>query len=238
MLVAQSCLILWNPWTVGCQVSLFMEFPRQEYWNGLSFPSPENLPDPGIKPMSPELAGRSRQILYYLSHQGSHKSQVNMDCSLTASSAYGILQAMILEWVAVLFSRVSSQPRDQTQISCIAGRFFTNWAMICFYNPLLCFIQFSSVTHLCPTLQDPIDCSTPGLPVHHQLTEFIQTHVHWFSDAIQPSHLLSSPSPPTFSLSQHQGLFKRVSSLHQVAKILEFQLQHQFFQWTPMIDLL
>ena len=76
----------------------------------------------------------------------------------------------------------------------------------------------------------PMDCSTPGLPVHHQLPEFTQTHLHWVDDAIQPSHPLLSPSPPTFNLSQHQGLSKWVSSLHQVAKVLEFQLQHQSFQ--------
>ena len=75
-----------------------------------------------------------------------------------------------------------------------------------------------------------MDCSTPGLPVHYQLPEFAQTHVHWVSDAIQPSHPLLSPSPPAFNLSQHQGLFKWVSSSHQVAKGLEFQLQHQSFQ--------
>ena len=75
-------------------------------------------------------------------------------------------------------------------------------------------IQFSSVAQLCPTLCDPMDCSTPGLPVHHQFLEFTQTHVHWVSDAIQPSHSLSSPSPSAFNLSQHQGLFQWVSSLH------------------------
>ena len=91
-------------------------------------------------------------------------------------------------------------------------------------------IQFSSVTQSCPTLCNPMDCSMPGLPVHHQLPELIQTHIHWVGDAIQPSHPLSAPSPPTFSLSQHQGLFQWISSLHQVAKILEFQLQHQSFQ--------
>ena len=69
-------------------------------------------------------------------------------------------------------------------------------------------VQFSSVTQSCPTLCDPMDCSTPGLPVHHQLPEFTQTHVHRVSDAIQPSHPLSSPSPSAFNLSQHQGLFK------------------------------
>ena len=67
--------------------------------------------------------------------------------------------------------------------------------------------QFSSVAQSCPTLCDPMDCSTPGLPVHHQLLEFTQTHVHWVSNAIQPPHPLSSPSPPTFNLSQHQGIF-------------------------------
>ena len=67
----------------------------------------------------------------------------------------------------------------------------------------VCSVQFSSVTQSCPTLCDPMDCKTPGLPVHHQLPEFTQTHVHWVGDAIQPSHPLSSPSPSTFNLSQH-----------------------------------
>ena len=96
--------------------------------------------------------------------------------------------------------------------------------------------QFSSVTQSCPTLCNPMDCSTPGLPVYHQLLELAQTHVHWVSDAIQLSHPLSSPSPPAFNLSQHQCLFQWVSSLHQVAKILEFQLQHQAFQWIFRTD--
>ena len=91
-------------------------------------------------------------------------------------------------------------------------------------------IQFSSVAQSCLTLCDPMDCSTPGFPVHHQLLELAQIHVHRVGDAIQPSHPLSSPSPLTFNLSQHQGLFQGVSSLRQVAKILEFQLQHQSFQ--------
>ena len=97
--------------------------------------------------------------------------------------------------------------------------------------------QYSLVTQLCPTLCDPMDCSTPGLPVHHQLPEFTQTHVHRVGDAIQPSHPLSSPSLSAFNLSQHQDLFQWVSSSHQVAKVLEFQLQHQSFQWTPRTDL-
>ena len=99
----------------------------------------------------------------------------------------------------------------------------------------------SSVQFSCSVMFDslwPNGCSTPGLPVHHQPQEFAQTHVHWGSDAIQQTHPLSSPSPPTFSLSQHQSLFKWVCPSHQVAKVLEFQLQHQSFQWTLRTDLL
>ena len=99
-------------------------------------------------------------------------------------------------------------------------------------------VQFSSVAQSCPILCNPINRSTPGLPVHHQLPESTQTHVHWVSDAIQPSHPLSSPSLPALNLFQHQGLLKWVSSLHQVAKVLEFQLQHQSLQRTPRTDLL
>ena len=84
--------------------------------------------------------------------------------------------------------------------------------------------QIRSVTQSCPTLCDPMNRSTPGLPVHHQLPEFTQTHVHRVSDAIQPSHPLSSPSPPAPNLSQHQSLFQWVNSSHEVAKVLEFEL--------------
>ena len=97
---------------------------------------------------------------------------------------------------------------------------------------------FSSVTQSCPTLCDPMNHSTPGLPVYHQLLEFTQTQIRQVSDAIQPSHPLSSPSPPAPNPSQRQGLFQWVNSLHEVAKVLEFQLQHQSFQWTPRTNLL
>ena len=105
-------------------------------------------------------------------------------------------------------------------------------------RPLNRSIQFSSVAQSRPTLCNPMDCSISGLHVHHQLAEFTQTHVHWVADAIQPSHPLSFPSPPAFNLSRHQGLLQWVSSSHQVAKVLAFQLQHQSFQWTPGTDLL
>ena len=103
---------------------------------------------------------------------------------------------------------------------------------------MLSSVQFSSVTQLCLTLCDPMKCSTLGLPVHHQLLEFTQTYVHRVSGATQTSHSLSSPSSPALNLSQHQGLFQWVRSLHQVEKVLEFLLQHQSFQWTPRTDLL
>ena len=89
--------------------------------------------------------------------------------------------------------------------------------------------EFSWVSQSCLTLCDPMDCSTPGLPVHHHLLELAQTHVHWVSDAIQTSHPLLSPSSPAFGLSQHWGLFEWVGSSHQVAKVLE--LHHHSLQW-------
>ena len=110
---------------------------------------------------------------------------------------------------------------------------------ICLYNNSLYYfynlsvsIIFSSVAQSCPTICDPMGYSMPGFPVHHQLPKLAQTHVHWFGDAIQLFHPLSSPSPPAFNLSQHQNLSKCVTSSYQVAKVLEFQLQHQTFQWT------
>ena len=98
--------------------------------------------------------------------------------------------------------------------------------------------QFSSVAQSCLTLCDPMDCSTPDLPVHHQLPEFTQTQVHCVGDAIQPSAPLSSPSPPAFYLTQHLGLFQWISSSHEMAKVLELQLHHQYFQWIFRTDFL
>ena len=102
-------------------------------------------------------------------------------------------------------------------------------------------IEFNSVQFVaksCPTVCIHKNCSKPGLPVHHQLPEFTQTHVHRVSDAIQPSHPLSSPSPPALNTSQHQSLFQWVSSSHEVAKVLEFEPQHRSFQRNPRVDLL
>ena len=160
-LVVSSLSHIWlfvTPWTVAHQVPLSMGFPRQEYWRGLPVPSPGDLSDSGIKPLTPALAGR---FCITLSHPGS-------------------------PWIwlrSVQFSR-----------SVMSNSLW------------------------------PHGLRHTSLPVHHQLPKITQTHVHWVGDAIQPSHPLSSPSPPTFNLSQHQGFFKWVSYLHQVAKVLEFQL--------------
>ena len=98
--------------------------------------------------------------------------------------------------------------------------------------------QFSSITQSCPGLCKPMGCSTPGFPVHHQLPELAQICVHWIGDIIQPSHLLLSPFSPAFNLFQDQGFSQWVSSSHQMAKVLEFQLQHQSFQWIFRTDFL
>ena len=97
-------------------------------------------------------------------------------------------------------------------------------------------VQFSPVTQSRPTLCDPMNHSTPGLPVHYQFPESTQIHVHWVSDAIQPSHSLLSPSPPAFNLSQNQGLFQWVSSSHQVAKVSASTsvLPMNTQDWTPL----
>ena len=131
---------------------------------------------------------------------------------------------------------------------CLSFSHLVNFGLICLMLSYGCVIpgflflwptfQFSSVTQLCPTPCDPMNHSTPGLPVHHKLLESTHTHDHWVSDAIQPSHPLLSPSLPAPNPSQHQGLFQWVNSSHEVAKVLEFQLQHQSFQWTPRTDIL
>ena len=118
----------------------------------------------------------------------------------------------------------------------IKGRYFSWKSWILFGSQPISSVQFSSVAQSCLIPCGPMDCSTPGLPLHHQLLGLTQTHVHWVDNAIQLSHPLSSPSPPALNLSQHQGLFKWVTSLHQVAKVLEFHLQPQFFQWTTRTD--
>ena len=168
-----------------------------------------------------------------------------MDCSLQAPLSMEFSGKEYWSGLPFPSPGGSSQPTDWTWVSCTVGGQFSVWATreapgnqhftLCFYELSFLFyfvlhindityhalFDFSSVTQSCPTLCDSMDCSTPGLPVHHQLPEFTKTHVHRVGDGIQPSHPLSSPSPPAFNLSQHQGLFEWVSSLPQVAKMLE-----------------
>ena len=141
------------------------------------------------------------------------------------------------KWLPAPFNR-NSKPCSSPPAPCspsIVQR--DNWSFLLHRGPqtlnssLIClFSSVSSVAQSCPTLWDPMDCSTPGFPVYHRLPKLAQTHVHRLGDTIQPSHHLSSPSPPAFNLSQHQGLSQWVSSSYQAAKVLELQLQHQSFQ--------
>ena len=130
-----------------------------------------------------------------------------MDCSPPGSSVHGISQERTLEWVAIYFSRGSSWPTDRTLISCIGRRVLCHWATreVLMYREdikilVKVSVQFSSVGQSCPTLCDPMNRSTPGLPVHHQLPEFTQTHVHWVGYVIQPSHPVISSCRPLFLL--------------------------------------
>ena len=133
---------------------------------------------------------------------------------------FGIESAQYIPLLSVSSAFLNQKTKDQF-LAREPGK--EKWTASYFNDSL---VQFSSVTQLCPTLCDPMNHSTPGLPVYHQLLEFTQTHVHQVGDAIQPSHPLLSPFPPTLNPSQHQGLCQWVSSSHEVAKVLEFQLQH------------
>ena len=131
----------------------------------------------------------------------------------------------ILKWAGLPFLGGSSWPRDWTYVSldsCTDRQVITSIILEAqcrksWYNQI--FSQFSSVAQSCLTLCNPMNHSTPGLPVHHQLPEFIQTHAHWVGDSIKPSHPLLSPSPPALNPSQHQSLFQWVNSSHEVAKV-------------------
>ena len=167
-----------------------------------------------------------------------------MDCSLPGYSVHGILQARILEWVAISSSKGSSWPRDWTRVSCTSctGRqvlyhWATREAQVSIFDYFKISVQFSRSV-MSNSLRPHLNRSTPGLPVHLHLPEFTQTHVHQVSDAIQPSHPPLSPSPPAPNRSQHQSLFQWVNSSHEVAKVLEFQLQHHSLQRNLRADLL
>ena len=195
----------------------------------VAIPSPGNLPNPGIKPRSPALQADS----LLTEPPGKSFFRRGGDFQDWATTHSSIFWQHLRSVMAPLGMSFHLLIEDQGLVlSTILVPFDSNWFMLC---PS---VHFSSVPQLCPTLCNLMDCSTPGLPVHHQLPDFTQTHSHWVSDAIQLSHPLSSPSPPTFNLSQHQGLFKWVSSSFELhlAKALDFQLQHQSFQWIFRTD--
>ena len=115
---------------------------------------------------------------------------------------------MVMTLLLICETQGLSRLSGNEKVMLTAGLWAQVWVTVFSRNRHTLYKSVSSVTQSCLTLCNPMDCSMQGLPVHHQLLEFTQTHVHWVSDAIQPSHPLSSPSPPTFNLSQHQGLFK------------------------------
>ena len=201
---------------------LFMKFSRHEYWSGLPGPSPVGH----ILSELSTMACPSRVALHGIAHSFIELDKAVVHVIRLVSFLWLHFQSVwpIMVKVSRLLEDSWSEKLTEVEIrSCSDG---------------LVHAQFSSVTQLCPTLCDPMNCSTPGFPVHHKLPEFTQTHVHQVGDAIQPSHHVSSPSPPALNLSQHQGLFKWVSSLREVTKLLEFQFQYQSFQRTPRTDLL
>ena len=161
-----------------------------------------DLPRPGIRSISPALAGR-------LLNPGPLRKSHH--CLFTMVTFTYIMKIFIFKNISNLNIFVIFVVRRKRAYILDKGLVFLS-------------VQFSSVAQSCPTPCYPMNCSTPGLPVHHQLPEFTQTHVHRVGDAIQPSHPLSSPSPPAPIPSQHQGLFQWVNSLHEVAKVLKFQL--------------
>ena len=196
-----------TPWTAAYQAPPSVGFSRQEYWSGLPFPFPGDLPNPGIKPGSPTLQADSLP-----SESPGTKRKTNIRYYLYVESK------IRYKWI---YLQNRNRPLNKTSLWLPKGKEQGEekiWSLG--LTDTHCSVQSLSHVWLC----DPMNCSTSGLPVHHKLLEFTQTHVHQVSDAIQPSHPLSSPSPPASNPSRHQSLFQWVNSSHEVAKVLEFQL--------------
>ena len=149
-------------------------------------------------------------------------------CVKSGMNKHAIMGILCLSFSLSLRARILSlwERRDRCSIGEVRA------------SPCSLLIICCSVSKSCPAVCDNMDCSTPSFPVLHCLSEFAQTHDHWVSDAIQPSHPPLLPSPPAHNLSQPQGLFQWVGSLHRVAKLLELQLLHQSFQWIFRVDFL
>ena len=191
-----------SPWTITHQAPLSMEFSRHEYQNRLPFPTAGDLPDPGID--------------IRLSHL------LTWQVDSLPLSHYGMKITFKLEIVLELKSVGSDY------VQTLHGDFQRPCDIIVLF---LCY--WLPGTQWCLTLCDTTDCSMPGFPVLHYFPEFTQTYVQRANDAMMPSNHLTllSPSPPALNLSQHQSLFQCVTSSHQMAKVLEYQLQHQPYQW-------
>ena len=199
-----------------------MEFSRQEYWSRLPFSSPGDLPNLGIKPRSPALQADP------LPSESTGKPYNHFMYTYICVCVYALscVQLLVTPWTAACLVPLSMVLSRQEYSSgfpfpipgdlpnpgieplslaspALADRFFTT---VTPGKSIYTYIR--SVAQSCPTLCDPMSCSTPGLPVHHQLPEFTETHVHHVSDAIQPSHPLSSPSPLAPNPSQHHSLFQ------------------------------
>ena len=219
-----------------------MEFSRPEYWSGQLSHSPGDLPNPGIKPRSPALKNDSLPtelsgkliVVFLFSGLIPLFGRINHVITVLpillrfalCSSAWSIWGNTLSDLDKITCSSADGRRLcgDQTLWGFPWPLCSVTKVNILTPTRYYCSVQFSSVAQSCPTLCDPMNRSTLGLPVHHQLLEFTQTHVHQVSDAIQPSHPLSSPSPPAPNPSQHQSLFQWVNSSHEVAKVLEFQL--------------
>ena len=170
-------------WTIAHQAPQSMEFPRQEYWSGLPCPPPEDIHDPGMEPAS-----------------------LTSLLQLQAGSLPLVSPGKPLYKLYILPKPKKMDLDNKGGCACERKAWDIGGLMA--FSALCCEPQFSSVAQSCSTLCDPMNHSTPGLPVHHQLPEFTQTHIHRVSDAIQPTHPLSSPFPPAASPSQHQSLFQ------------------------------
>ena len=191
-----------------------------EHYTIFSFPggsdskeSACNAGDLGVTPGSGRSAGGGHGNLLQYSYL-----ENSMDRGAWWATVHGVTESDMTEWLSTHIQYL----RQMSWISmcqCVDIN-----SILLMFNTTNYSVQFSSVAQSCPTLCHPMNRSTPGLPVHHQLPEFTQTHVHRVGDAIQPSHLLSFPSPPAPNPSQHQSLFQWVNSSHEVAKVLEFQL--------------
>ena len=220
--------------TIAHQTPLSMGFSRQEYWSGLPCPFPGDLPNPRTEPAS---------LVSPVLTSGFFITSATWEALSQRSVIFKFFS--IFEWLTIFFWMSENFKFTLLIVglfySCKCGVSFYFWHEFCLklVESLWGLLFFSlcccSVTQLCLTLDDPMGCSTPGIPALHCLLELAQTHVHWVGDAIQPSHL-SSPSSPTVNLSQLQGLFQWVNSLYQVAKVLELKLQHQSLHFPSFLE--